>query len=116
MLSHEESTNLLDSTMEVLSPDSTAAIPQSGTGVISDWLAQLRQTDNATELTNVLEQVKTELESDQVNTGELAQLLNQLATLTLEFSTRMGSEGDIAPRLEGLASALRELAGQLGHQ
>lgn len=116
MLSHEESTDLLDSTMEVLGTDAAAATPQSGTGVINNWLEQLRQTDNATELTNALEQVKTELESDQINPAEFRQLLNQVATLTLEFSTRMGSEGDIAPRLEGVASALRELAGQVTHQ
>jgi len=115
MLSHEESTDLLDSTMEVLGTDVAAATPQSGTGVINNWLEQLRQTDNATELTAALEQVKTELESDQINPAAFGQLLNQLATLTLEFSTRMGSEGDIAPRLEGVAAALRELAGQLGH-
>lgn len=113
MLSHEESTDLLDSTMNVVSGDLTNATPQSGTGVIDEWLVELRKAENASELTDTLEQIKTELESGQVNTPELSQLFDTLATQTLEFSTRMGSEGDIAPRLEGLSSALRSLAGQM---
>ncbi|WP_420147799.1 hypothetical protein [Spirosoma sp.] len=116
MLNHEKSTELLDSTMTVLEGDLTNETPQSGKGVIDQWLAQLRQAENATDITNTLEQVKTQLESDQINGGELSDLLNTLATQTVEFSTRMGSEGDIAPRLEGLASALRSLAGQVQHQ
>ena len=113
MLTHEESTDLLDSTMSVLEGDLTNATPQSGRGVIDQWLEQLRKTENATDITNTLEQVKTQLESDQINAQELAQLLNTLATQTSEFSTMMGSEGDIAPRLEGLSSALTSLAGQI---
>ncbi|QHV94521.1 hypothetical protein [Spirosoma endbachense] len=116
MLSHEESTDLLDSTMSVLGTDFTTSTPQSGTGVIDEWLVELRKAENATEITTTLEQVKTELESGQINTTELSQLFNRLATQTVEFSTLMGSEGDIAPRLEGLSSALRSLAGQLGNQ
>ena len=91
----------------------TNSTPQSGLGVIDRWLAQLRKVENATELVNTLEQVKTQLESDEITTDELSQLLNTLATQTAEFSTLMGSEGDIAPRLEGVASALRSLAGQV---
>ncbi|RYC68944.1 MULTISPECIES: hypothetical protein [Spirosoma] len=116
MLNHEESTDLLDSTMGVLEADVTNETPQSGTGVIDQWLEQLRQTDNATEIADTLERVKTQLKSDQINTSELSGLLQTLATQTTEFSTLMGSEGDIAPRLEGLSSALRSLAGQIGNE
>lgn len=115
MLNHEESTTLLDSTMTILEGDLNKETPQSGLGVIDQWLEQLHKTDNAKEITNTLEQVKTQLKSDQINSGELSQLLNTLATQTSEFSTLMGSEGDIAPRLEGLASALKTLAGQVEH-
>ena len=99
--------------MEVLEADLTNATPQNGTGVIDQWLVQLSQAENATQITDTLEQVKTQLKSDQINAGELSQLLETLATQTAEFSTNMGSEGDIAPRLEGLSSALRSMAGQL---
>lgn len=113
MLTHEESTDLLDSTMAVLDGDLATTTPQSGRGVIDQWLEQLRKVENATDLTNTLEQVKTQLESDQINAQELSQLLSTLATQTSEFSAMMGSEGDIAPRLEGLAAALTSLAGQV---
>ncbi|MFD2935936.1 hypothetical protein [Spirosoma flavum] len=116
MLTHEESTTLLDSTMDVLEGDLANTTPQSGKGIIDQWLAQLNQVENATEISDTLEQVKTQLESDQINTDELVQLFDTLATQTSEFSALMGSEGDIATRLEGMASALKSLAGQLKHQ
>lgn len=115
MLSHEKSTDLLDSTMSILESDITNETPQNGTGVIDQWLQQLHQSDNAKEIANTLERVKTQLKSDQINTSELSQLLEKLATETAEFSTRMGPEGDIAYRLDGLSSSLRSLAGQLSN-
>ena len=114
MLTHEESTDLLDATMGIVEGDLANTTPQSGRGVIDQWLEQLRKTENATDITHTLEQVKTQLESDQINSQELSQLFNTLATQTSEFSMMMGSEGDIAPRLEGLSSALTSLAGQVG--
>jgi hypothetical protein len=115
MISHEQSTELLDATMVVLEGDTTNTTPQSGTGIIDQWLVELRPVENATEITDLLEQVKTRLKSDQIDAAELSQLLETLATQTTEFSTLMGSEGDIAPRLEAVSSALRSLAGQLGN-
>ncbi|GAB3641636.1 hypothetical protein [Spirosoma arcticum] len=115
MISHEQSTELLDATMVVLEGDTTNITPQSGTGIIDQWLVELRQVENATEITDLLERVKTQLKSDQIDVAELSQLLETLATQTTEFSTLMGSEGDIAPRLEAVSSTLRSLAGQLGN-
>lgn len=115
MFSHEESTDLLDATMDVLEGELANATPQSGLPVIDQWLEQLHKVENATDITSTLEQVKTQLISDPINSGELNQLLNMLATQTIEFSALMGSEGDIAPRLDGLASALKSLAGQVNH-
>lgn len=115
MISHEQSTELLDATMVVLEENGANLTPQSGTGIIDQWLVELRPVENATEIADLLERVKTQLKSDQIDVNELTQLLEALATQTTEFSTLMGSEGDIAPRLEALSSALRSLAGQLGN-
>ena len=115
MISHEQSTDLLDATMAVLEENGPDSTPQSGTGIIDQWLVQLRPADNATEITDLLERVKSQLKSDQINADELSELLSTLATKITEFSTLMGSEGDMATRLEALASALRSMAGQLGH-
>lgn len=102
--------------MEVLETDVSTETPQTGSGIIDQWLEQLRQADNAQDIADTLERVKTQLRSDQINNSELSELLTQLSTQTAEFSTLMGSEGDIAPRLEGLSSALRSLAGQIGNR
>ncbi|GAB3953840.1 hypothetical protein GCM10028805_38370 [Spirosoma harenae] len=115
MITHAESTTLLDSTMDVLESDLNQESSQSGKEVIDEWLAQLNQAENATEIVDTLEKVKNQVASKEADTKQLSDLLNTLATQTVEFSTRMGSEGDIAPRLEGLASALRTIAGQLNH-
>lgn len=116
MLNHEKSTDLLDSTMDVLEADVTNETPQNSTGIIDQWLEQLRKAENAGDISDTLERVKNQLKSGQINAPELSELLNTLATQTAEFSTLMGSEGDIAYRLEGLSSALRSLAGQLNNQ
>ena len=115
MISHEQSTELLDATMVALEETGADSTPQSGTGIIDQWLVELNQVENATGIADLLERVKTQLKSDQIDAKELSQLIETLATQTTEFSTLMGSEGDIAPRLEGLASALRSLSGQLGN-
>lgn len=116
MLSHEKSTDLLDATTSILESDITNETPQTGTGVIDQWLEQLRQSDNTKEIVDSLERVKTQLKSDQINADELSQLLTTLADQTAEFSTLVGPEGDIAYRLEGISSSLRSLAGQLGNK
>lgn len=100
--------------MAVLKADFSTQTPQSGLGIIDKWLVELRPADNTADIANSLERVKTQLESDQINTDEFVQILQMLAQQTVEFSTRMGSEGDIAVRLESVASALRSMAGQAG--
>lgn len=116
MFTHEESSTLLDSTMDVLESDLGSLTPESGTSVIDQWLAQLNKAENTKDITSTLEQIKVQAETNPANTGELAKLLDTLATQTVEFSTMMGPEGDIATRLEALSAALRSIAGQLGNQ
>ena len=114
MLTHEDSTTLLDSTMSLLEGEHPDTDSQTSTSVIDSWLAELHKAENATDIASTLEQVKTQLTGQAANPNELNDLLNTLATQTAEFSTMMGSEGDMATRLEALASALRSLAGQAG--
>ncbi len=114
-MSHEEASALLDATMGTLRADITNETPQSASDILDQWLDQLRDAANADALVNTMEQVKTRLKSDQFNSSELAELLNKLSEQTSEFSANMGSDGDMAIRLEGVASALRELGGQIGN-
>lgn len=116
MFTHEEASTLLDSTMTVVEGDPASTTPQSGTGLIDQWLVELNKAENAKDIAASLEQLKTQLKSDQINTGELIALLEILATQTTEFSTMMGPEGDMGTRLEALSSGLRTLAGQIGNQ
>lgn len=102
--------------MDVLDSDPGSIKPESGTGVIDQWLAQLSQAENTKDITSTLEQVKAQAEANPADTDELAKLLESLATQTGEFSTMMGAEGDMATRLEALSAALRSMAGQLGNQ
>ena len=100
--------------MTVLEIDPTKVAPENGISVINDWLVPLRQADNATDVVNLLEQLKNQLQSNLNNPGSINQLLTKLSTQTTEFSTMMGAEGDVSTRLEALAAALQSLAGQAG--
>ncbi|GAB4033912.1 hypothetical protein [Spirosoma gilvum] len=115
MFTHEDASELLDSTMAILEGEPGSASTQDGTNVIDQWLTQLHQAENAGPIAQTLEEVKAHLLMESVNSDELCQLLNTLATQTSEFSTMMGSEGDMATRLEALSSGLKLLAGQMSH-
>ncbi len=114
-MSHEDVSALLDATMGTLHADITNETPQTGTGILDQWLDQLREAANADTLVHAMERLKTQLKSDQFNAGELSGVLNEVSEKTSEFSANMGSDGDVAIRLESVASALRELAGQIGN-
>ncbi|WP_020594669.1 hypothetical protein [Spirosoma panaciterrae] len=115
MFTHEDASELLDSTMTVLDSEPGSTSPQDGANIIDQWLTQLHQAENAGPIAQTLEQVKEQLLKDSINSDELCQVLNTLATQTSEFSTRMGSEGDMATRLEALSAGLKLLAGQVSH-
>ena len=113
MGNHEEATDLLDTTMVTLTAGITDLTPQSGKGVIDQWISTLSESENTKELVDLLQQLKTQLESGAPNSGELQQVLLQLSTMAQEMGINVGPEGDITTRLEALGAALQNLAGQL---
>lgn len=115
MDSHEEATDLLDSTMVTLTTEVTDLTPQSGKGVIDRWISTLSESENTTEIVDLLQQLKTQLESGTPNHGEVQQILLDMATHTHEMGVKVGPEGDIATRLEALGAALQNVAGQLSN-
>lgn len=114
MLTPEKSTDLLDSTMSVLQTDVSALTPQTGKGILDEWIAAVGEGENTTSLTNALESLKTQLESSPA-APDIAAALEQLADQTEKLSGTVGPEGDMATRLEALSSSLRTLAGQLAN-
>lgn len=115
MESHEEATDLLDSTMVTLTTEVTDMTPQSGKGIIDRWISTLSESENTTEIVDLLQQLKTELESNTPNPGEMQQILLDMATHTHEMGVKVGPEGDMATRLEALGAALQNVAGQLSN-
>lgn len=116
MTPHEQTSDLLDATLTTLEGDIANATPQTGTGIIDEWLEQLRQGENTKAIADSLEHLKTLLESNQLDTAQLEQLLHTLADQTQELSSKLGPEGDIVTGLVSLASALHKAAGQLKNQ
>lgn len=100
--------------MAVLQADIPTLTPQTGKGVLDEWIAMIGSGENTTELVTSLESLKTQLESNP-DPKAMEEALMNLATQTREFGTTLGAEGDISTRLEALSSALRTLAGQLGN-
>lgn len=113
MESHEETSDLLDQTMATLKPGVMEMTPQTGKGVLDQWIAALGEAENTHELTDLLQQLKTQLVAGDPNPGQMHQILTDLSTNTHEMSVTVGPEGDMATRLEALASTLKITAGQL---
>ncbi|WP_041257814.1 hypothetical protein [Fibrella aestuarina] len=115
MESHEEATDLLDNTMGTLTQDVAELTPQSGKGMIDQWIKTLTGPENTKEIVASLEHLKTQLEAGQPNAGEVQKILTELANQTREMSVMAGPEGDIVTRLEALAAALQTASGQIGN-
>ena len=115
MLSPEQSATMLDTTMDVLQTDVPTLTPQSGKGILDGWLDAIRQADNAHDLVDSMEELKTLLETG-AEPQAIETALGKMADQTRLMSSTVGAEGELATRLEALSSALRTLAGQLGHQ
>jgi hypothetical protein len=115
MEDHEEATDLLDTTMVTLSTEVSDLTPQSGKGIIDKWINALSGSENTTEIVDLLQQLKTQLESGTPNPGEVQMILLDMATHTHEMGVKVGPEGDIATRLEALGAALQNVAGQLSN-
>lgn len=111
---HAEATDLLDSTMSVLEGDISGMTPQTGKGIIDQWIEQLRHADNTAELADLLEQLKNQLEGGQPDPQELSNLLQTMSEQAREIGTMLGAEGDLATRIEGLSAALRTASGEFG--
>ena len=113
MENHEEATDLLDTTMVTLTTETTDLTPQSGKGVIDQWISTLSESENTKEIVDLLGQLKTQLESGASNSGEIQQILLELSTQAQEMGINVGPEGDVATRLQALGAALQNVAGQL---
>jgi hypothetical protein len=116
MENHEEITDLLDNTMVALTQDVTELTPQSGKGLIDQWIGSLAGPENTQEMVSLLEQLKTQLEAGNPNPAELQTILTDLANQTRQLGVMAGPEGDIATRLEALAAALLHTGGQIGNK
>ncbi len=113
MEAHEETSDLLDQTIETLQPGVMDLTPQNGKGILDQWITSLDGSENTRELVDLLQQLKTQLEAGEPNPDEMQQILLDLSTNTHEMSVTVGPEGDMATRLEALAATLQITAGQL---
>ena len=112
MEAHEQNSDLLDQTMATLRPGVMDMTPQNGKGVLDQWIKSLDGAENTRELTDLLQQLKTQLEAGDPNPGEMQHILQDLSANTHEMSVTVGPEGDMATRLEALAATLQITAGQ----
>ena len=109
----EQTTSLLDSTIQVLTGDLATGDLHSGKRMIAQWLKSLRGNDNTSEIANTLSLLQNQIEHDSPDTHEVGQLLVSLADQTRMLSTQVGPEGEVATQLEVLSQALRTAAGQV---
>lgn len=108
----EQTTSLLDSTIQALNGDLATGDLNAGQHMIGQWLESFRGNDNTTEIADTLSLLQKQIENDAPNTNKVGQLLVSLADQTRMLSTQVGPEGELATQLEVLSQALRTAAGQ----
>jgi hypothetical protein len=113
MTTPEEFTDLLDSTMAVLNPESVPTETAAGNDVLTKWIDVLREGINTTDLTQSLETLRATISAPNATPADLEPVLQDLAHQVTTLSANVGSEGDMVTRLQALASALQDLAGKL---
>ncbi|WP_266363870.1 hypothetical protein [Tellurirhabdus rosea] len=115
MESHSETTSLLDKTIANLSNGSVSVSAMEGTSLIDQWIQSLRQGENTrvTAMADQLEQLRQALDNPTPQSENIHDILEKLATSVAEFSADTGSEGEITTQLQSLATALRNVSGQI---
>lgn len=113
LTSHAQATDLLDTTIQTLSEDSTTKEYKAGLGLVHQWLDSLKANENTASVSESLGQLEKQLNSDSPDAKKVGQLLMSLADQTRVLSSQVGPEGEIASQLEVLSQSLRTLAEQL---
>lgn len=107
MLTHSDTTALLDETTRQLSqPDSLT--PQAGVALIDHWVGPLGEAENTEGFARQLQELKTLLADTSPDADAIRSKLVRLADDLTEFSAHVGSEGELPALLTGLASTLRQ--------
>ena len=106
---------LLDTTMVTLTTDIAELTPQSGKGVIDQWISLLGQSEQANEVTELLQLLKTQLVGGGTNPGAIRELLLDLANHAEATMTGPDIGNDVQLRLTALTSALQTVAAKLGN-
>ena len=105
-------TDLLDQTTLKLVDESHKLTPNEGVELIDQWISTLGDAENAKSIADELQQLKSLLQSANINGDLVDSKLGKLADQLSLLAPETGSEGEMPSLIEGLASALRLAAGK----
>ena len=108
METQQDTTKLLNHTLQALSGDPTDVAIKDGTGLIDSWLSAL---DNDDSVVSDLRELKTALESDKPDGSRLSSVLMSLSKQTTSAASS-ADEGSKA-LLHDLATSLNDFARKL---
>ena len=105
-MAQQRSGNLIDSTFGMLGPDADRPALPDGTHLLDAWIQALKREKGAGQLTDLLRQLRHELQDPNPAAEPVSRLLRQLADAT-DQATQDVAEDDRETLLE-LAALLRQ--------
>jgi hypothetical protein len=108
-MANQQANALINSTMETFNGDTTSISTIDGISLIDTWLSALRSGENdqtTNPIANTLSALKTQLQEDSPNAGQLKALLNELADQTENISQSADDKENM--QLNQLVQTLRD--------
>lgn len=117
MAQSQFATALIDETVNTFNGSVTTVSPMDGIALIDNWISALHSGDASTNpVASSLSELKLELQSGNLKSDRIEDILDQLVTQTREFAD--SAEENQRPSLNMLAAALdtfrKQLAGESG--
>lgn len=112
MAINQHASNLVDLTAKAFNGNVTSISPTDGISLIDSWITFLKSDDQAgNSVATPLNELKTELQSDNPDGVRVQQILADLASRTKQIAT--SADSDSKPRLNTLAEALEGFSQQI---
>ncbi|SFD79752.1 hypothetical protein [Spirosoma endophyticum] len=112
MAINQHASNLVDLTARAFNGNVTSISPTDGISLIDSWITFLKSDDQAgNSVATTLNELKTELQSDNPDGAHVQQILADLASQTKEIAT--SADSDSKPELNTLAKTLEGFSQQI---
>ena len=112
MAINQHASNLINITVKAFNGDVTSISPTDGISLIDSWISFLKSADqSANSLVDGLIELRTELQSGNLDGARIQQILSSLSQQTTQLTS--SADSDSKPRLTTLSDALQSFSDQV---